>query len=437
MKKINILFFLLLPIIDVITSITTKLLDIDLSIGIIVKSLYIIVLSIYIIFYSKSKKKKNYLYYLGIILIFSLLYFITKSDILEFKYLFKEVSYIFKAFYTSLLFFGLIVIFDDYKIDKECINKVMFYNLIIYTILLLVPTLTNTNFETYSEAFSNKGSLGWFYSANDTSACILMLYPFIYSFINDKKNIYKLLLIPVILSIFIIGTKTSWFGLIVINIIFFIISLIKDKKNNKITTGIVLLTTILLTFISPVASNMNKNIINIDDSKNDSVELTPAQQQEIDIRNQCKLESFKERFNNEKVYNLLDKIVSGRQDKAYTELLIYNDSKITDKFFGIGFTNTNRIDNCNVEKYIEIDILDLLVHYGILGLIIVLIPFGYVTKLTINNKVNIDKVKYISIILLMVLISCLAGHVIGYPTSGIYLSIYLLLLCIEDKEVEN
>ena len=64
MKKINILFFLLLPFIDLITALTTRFINLPISAGVLFKGLYILVLTIYIVFYSKSKEKKIYIYYL-------------------------------------------------------------------------------------------------------------------------------------------------------------------------------------------------------------------------------------------------------------------------------------------------------------------------------------------------------------------------------------
>ena len=59
-----------------------------------------------------------------------------------------------------------------------------------------------------------------------------------------------------------------------------------------------------------------------------------------------------------------------------------NDSNI---WFGIGFSNTERVNNTNVARLVEIDICDLYFHFGIIGLLISLFPFIIVGYLFIVN----------------------------------------------------
>ena len=446
MKKINILFFLLLPFVDVITAVTTRMVNLPVSLGIIIKGLYIALLTIYIIFFSKSKKKKNYIIYIGISAIFTLLYFITKPDLINGSYLFSEITHLFKTFYASILFFGLLVLYDENKLDNKLVNKIMFYSLATYALLLIIPTITNTNFGSYGAEKNNEGSLGWFFAGNDVSAIMLMLYPFVYTLIenkldisNKKSYLYLLLLIPAIASVFIIGTKTSWIGLIVITLILLIINLVKkvDKKI-IIVIGSVLLLLIPLTLISPTVNNTTKDIKEATTSTNESMNST-TKVETPSATPECKVEKMTDVIKNKTLYRILNIGLSGRQNKAYTQLKLYGSSPIFDKFFGIGFTDTNRINNCNNEKYIELDILDIFVHYGIIGLLIIIYPIVYVIKKFVCDK-NIKSKELLTnfiILIMLLLISMTAGHIIGYPSSGIYLILYLLLIYIETQEKKD
>lgn len=467
MKKINILFFILLPFVDVITALSTRLIDLPVSLGIIIKGLYILVLSIYVVFYSKSKYKKMYLWYIGSIILFTLLYFVTKLDLLNSTYLFTEVTYLFKALYASILFFGLLVIYDDSKFDSRSVNRLMIYSLFVYCLLLIIPTITGTNFNGYEHTENNNGSIGWFYAGNDVSAIMLMLYPFIYTFFNKKIDsnnrktyLYYLLLVLVVASVFVLGTKTGWLGLILITLVLFLIELrSREKSINFIPMLVLTILLIPLTFITPAVSNTNNSIEEIRQNdkdnkisiKNDDkvIAMVTDKKEEVVTSNNtytrkqvpdtCKTRKVSEFIHNKTLYRIINVTLSGRQNKAYTGFLMYNKAPIFDKFFGIGYSNTERINDCNVAKYIEMDIIDIFIHYGIIGLIIVFFPFGYVVKVLIDNKKNIgkDTIKYISIGIIMLLISLAAGHVIGYPSSGIYLTIYLLLLLISVKEKDK
>ena len=447
--KINFIFFLLLPFVDLITSLTTRLVDLPLSLGIIIKSVYVLLITVYIILYSKSKYRKQYILYLAGVAIYTILFFVTKIDLINISYIFKETSSLFKVMYGSLLFFALLTIYDDFKYSERDITKFMFYSLISYVVLMIIPTITNTYFNSYTTK-NNNGSIGWFFAANDIGAILLMLYPFAYFIIDKKINkknkktyLWFLLLIPIIYSIFIIGTKTTWLGFILITIILFIIHLIKkDNKTNILTLLIVLIMTVLLTFVSPTVTNINKEVNRID---NKTTETVNNNRRGIVIKKEtkeivCNAKKITELIDNKDVYKVLHLLFSGRENKAYTISLIYSKSRFTDKLFGIGFTNTTRINNCYVSKYIEIDFLDILFHYGIIGLLFILTPYIYLIYNVLKNKIKPEtkNIIYISITCLMIAISMIAGHIIGYPSPNIYLSMYMLLIYINiNKKKSN
>lgn len=441
-KKINYLFFLILPFIDLITGLVSRFIDLPISIGMIIKGLYILLIAIYILFYSKSNHKKKFIIYISLCVIFTLMYFITKTDLLNTKYLFNEISTLFKTFFASIIFFAFLVMVDDFKYEEKDINKLMIYSLITYVILLVVPTITNTNFNSYITK-DNEGSIGWFYAANDISSIILMLYPFIYTYLNKKINnnnkktyLYYLFLPLTIYSIFIIGTKTSWLGLILVSIITLISYILKKEKKNIILLSIVLISIMLLTLITPAFKNINKEtnrqnrntVTQKETIKNTNV--TEEKDRLETLKEKCDTHKFSEIID-KRTYNLTNIILSGRQNKAYSTYLIYQSSKFSNKIFGIGFSNTDKINNCYARKYIEMDFLDILFHYGIIGLLLILTPFMYILKISLNNKNNIkNAISNILITLVIIFISSTAGHVIGYPTANLYLSIYLLLIYI-------
>lgn len=443
--KINFIFFLLLPFVDLITSLTTRLIDLPISLGVIIKSFYLIIITIYIFFYSNSKHRKKYIIYFLGISVYSLLYFITKSDLIT-NNLFNEISSLFKVVYGSLIFFAILVLYDDYKYSENDITKLMFYSLITYVILLIVPTITKTNFNSYTNK-NNEGSIGWFFAANDIGAILLMLYPYIYFIIDKKidknnKKTYSwlLLLIPIIYSIFIIGTKTTWLGYILITLLLFIIYLIKrENKKTTLLLLIIIFISSVLTIISPTVTNINKEVNRIDNKNRELVNnnINTNKIKTKTTETVCSAKKITEIIKNKDVYKIIHLLFSGRENKAYTLSLVYKEASIKDKLFGIGFTNTKRVNNCFVEKYIEIDAIDIFIHYGIFGFILILIPYIYLIKNIFKNKINLStkNLIYIMIISLMIIISTIAGHIIGYPSPNIYLSIYMLLLIINTKKI--
>ena len=203
----------------------------------------------------------------------------------------------------------------------------------------------------------------------------------------------------------------------------------------------------MLNGISPTTSNLNETIESsikttkkvsktktnnkIEEKELDETEEKVYTTEEKDYLKCGKTYKIKEFVENKNVRKTINILLSGRENKAYTQLKIYNNTNISNKLFGTGFIDNKNIDNCQIERYIEIDILDGLVHYGIIGLIILLIPFLYLIK-----NIKIKKIKkadsitliYISTIILIIGLSFLSGHILGYPTPSIYLSLLLVLI---------
>ena len=82
-KIVNImyLFILLQPLLDILTSLMTRFLDTRFTIGILVRGLLFVISVIYIFFLSKSKYKKVSSIYLGMLIIFAIVYFDTKTSL--------------------------------------------------------------------------------------------------------------------------------------------------------------------------------------------------------------------------------------------------------------------------------------------------------------------------------------------------------------------
>lgn len=474
-NKINNLFFIILPFLDIVTALMTRLIDLPISLGVIIKGLYTISLALYIILYSKGNEKKHFIYYLISIIIYCLIFIITKPHLWNLTNLLKEIISLYKYLFTGFILFAYIVLYKN-KDSKNKIEKTMFYTLICYTILLVLPAITNTGFNSYT-AKPNSGTVGWFYAANEISAIILMLFPFYFlklkNKIEDKKYIYLLLVIPIIYSIYIIGTKTSWYGLILMSIVIFIIYLIKERKDKKLVlfTLLVAIIPILLNNASPTSSNVDSHIESIykdstttttkkvDNTKKTTTKKIESREYEQNIEKEqissntdiaatnadkdfkkCgKFHKLKELIPNKKIYRAIFVVLSGRENKAYTELLIYKDTPIMNKLFGTGFIDSNLTNNCYIEKYIEIDLLDGLIHFGIIGIILLLFPYFYLIKYIKNinlKKLDSNTLIYIFTFILMIGLSFVSGHILGYPTPSIYLNMLLILIInnIENKK---
>ncbi len=442
-KKLYI-FLILLPIIDLLTSISTRLFNLTVSIGVIVKLLFLAIMLITLIF-STSKYKKKGLIYILLIFIYMLAYILSKIKYLTMSMFIKESIYLFKTMYFPILLVCLLCFFDEHKFDKEKIIKILIINFITYGILLFLPLITNTGFSTYNYK-GYKGSSGWFNSANEISVILTLLYPFLLTKIN-KSKLNIVLIIFMILMIFSLGTKVSVLGIIITTIIILVLSLIKENKKATLKMGFILIGIILLILNSSTLNNVKYNIPK-DPKKLKNVKVKPEPPRKDPVTVQEKNERFLEeeygriRKKIEKEDKLSNDSKLVKQIKKYGRIMLSSRDiyfrltyEIYSKHFntkvlllGIGYSNTIEIKHYAITKLIEIDVLDIFFHSGLIALILVLLPFiYYLTKLIQFRKLNINTIFYTLMIGLILSISCISGHTLAAPAVSIYIILYLLL----------
>ena len=415
---ITYLFFLFLPFIDLITALMERFSYNFLSIGIIFKTLFIVYLLGYIIFISKSQYRKQSLFYIALLVLFGLIFIITKKTF-TLSNLTTEFKMLLKYFYLPISFIGLVNIYSENKLAKNQIINVFLFTLLCYSLILLIPLITKTAFNTYSKD-TLSGKIGWFYSANEVSAIMLILLPFAFLLINSDKKFkwLYLLIFPIIYVILNIGTKVSFLGTILIILFFFICQLIKNKKIKTISNYI-FLSLLAFTILAGCITPTLKNLINKEHNKVETMCYEPP----------YKFEKLK--IYDYKYYHQINMIFSGREVKVEKFLNIYNKSNLTNKMFGLGFTNHHNINDTFIKNTIEIDILDIFFHYGIIGLLIVFLPIIYMIYKLWQNKKKVNYLEFIGysfIILLLLGVASLAGHVLSSATICIYLSLLLILL---------
>ncbi|MDD2247908.1 MAG: O-antigen ligase family protein [Proteiniphilum sp.] len=429
MKKAIYILFIIFPFLDVITALLTRNYDLTFTPGLIIKGLFMVGMFFYVII-SKSKYKKLSLVSFSIFFVYLIAYFIFKPELLSLNFIFNEFNYLFKLLFFPLIFLSLLCFFDEYNFKKEEIIKIMKINLISMTLLLIIPLLLNNAYTTYPNDL--KGYIGWFYAGNEIANIMILLFPCVYFFINEKYKYHFLIALPIIYIILAIGTKVSLFGVIIVSIISLIYAYLKYKNIKPFKYKyhfLILIFVILFSYNSYAVYNykyslnyqVKTEIINIDDKHKDEVSNILS-----DINS----------FYDTNRFNLIFKtLLSGRDIYLANTLSIYNDDlTISNIWFGIGFSNTDKVNNTNITKLIEVDVLDGYFHYGIIGLLIMFSPFILTSYfIIINKKITLNSIYLILILFLGFGISCLSGHVFTAPAVSIYLIFYLLLLLNEFK----
>ena len=212
------LYLLLSFVIDIMTNLT---LNLSFSVGMILRTFLIIyaVLGLFI----KYSKKENY-FVLGILGIFSCVYLIINHNM-------TSISYIIKYNYVLILF---LFIYNVYKNEDKKINRNMLtLSLIFYSLSIIIAYYTKTSLKSYEIA--KVGTVGWFNSANEISAIISIIVP--YLIINLEKRINFIEIFAIIISLFasiLIGTRLPIIVFLISLLYLLIKKLIKDIKRRKI-----------------------------------------------------------------------------------------------------------------------------------------------------------------------------------------------------------
>jgi len=392
--------------------------------GIVIRGLFLVYLVLFITF-SNSKYKKLAMGVVIFSAFYMLFYLVTKPEILSTTFLISEVSNLFRLIYFPFVFVGLLCFFDTFEFVKEEIIKIMKITLCIFAALLIIPLITGTAYNTYR--WGEAGTIGWFYSGNQISNIMILLSPFMYAFINPKHKYAFLIFLPIVYITLNIGTNVSLFGIIIVTILVFFFNLLNYKKSkNYIYAFIIMVGTILLALYSPGMKNTQEMITN------PSPPPVVVDNEEVARI----MDSFNDLSDRNVFFRVLRMFLNNREFFMINTMQIYNEHlSINTVLFGIGFSNTSSIDNPEIEKLIELDVLDGFFRYGVVGLIIMLSPLLITLYLMLmaKEKRTSRSIFYSLMILLLCGISTFSGHTFTAPHVIFYLVIYLLLLLNEYK----
>ena len=402
------IFLLLSPFLDMLTAFMLQVLNIDFTIGMIVRFLIIIICLYYLIFIYKKANKKYLLIILGSIIlylsVFALVTLINKgSDVFL-----LEMKNALKTFYLPILLLGFYAISRE---NKEFLsNKTIITVYITYLLGIFIPDILGIGFDSYE--VSKTGSIGFFNTANEISAIISILMPFFLLYLYQKKSfILTLLLVGVLVfDILSIGTKgplLAFFIIIFVLVIIYIGYLIKNKFYKKLallTSVIVILSSVMIIYLPKSAFYKNIQI-------------------HLDF---LEVDNITEIFTD---YKLFDHFVfSSRLEFLSNTYANYEEAPIIEKLFGIGYIENYGTDASH-EKMIEMDYFDILFRHGIVGFSIYILVFLYflIKAFKYNYTIKDSNIKictYLSLFLIISL-SFITGHVLLAPAVSIFVAIIL------------
>ena len=402
-SKIILVFLFMQPIVDVITALSIHYLDVSVTIGMIVRFLFLIFCLFYIFFISKNKYKKNLFIYFLILLIYSLCYIGNLYINEGISTIFINISNLFKVIYIPVVLIFFYIIYKDkvFKFDSTYLGKIYY----VYLFFVFVPSVLGVGLKTYE--ITKEGSIGFFYSANEIGGIISILMPFFLVYVLSlKNNIIKWSSIILFLYILLfMGTKGPLISFGIICFYYFIkilreFILKKDYINISAVSVLALVIVFSLCLILPKTTFYENLKVHLEFLKIDSVD---------DLADFKKIDHlvFSERFS-----------FWGDTNKTYLK------EDFPTKLLGMSYTGKKTL-----EKTVEMDYVDIFYHQGLFGFIIILGPYFVLCFNIIKKYFKVkNKSKYSVVFLsfiLSILLSMFTGHII--VSTNVYIFVALIM----------
>ncbi|ALC50166.1 hypothetical protein COD10_08850 [Bacillus thuringiensis] len=476
------LFFIILqPVLDLLTSLSITLLKSNATVGILVRFLIMAVGGIYILIQAKEKENRKFLIYLILLAGVLGIGFINNKLVKDPIVLGEEVKFVAKALYIYIMLGSYILALKSLKTKVNISDKVrnsIVYSTLIINAIMVISISTSTDFGSYE--WMKVGSRGWFYAGNELGSILAIIFPIVVLYSIQKTKSWKHILywIPSLLMIYSliqVGTKVGMgsigatlaaaIGIIVLQLLF-------NRKNpNKkslalnAVIAIVLLAGVVGTFKqTPLAQNMgiHNNYLSEQNvaqqgQKEQEIKDKLKKEQELKAKeeNHHKVEKPEEKAKiEEEVKKELEKeqkkenqenlIFSGRQVYEERHKQFFKEAPMSQKLLGMGYAGNFKYNEQKQPdpKLIEMDFHDWFYDFGIIGFVLLMIPFIYyglrILLAFATRFKDIFNIKYgmISASLLLALgIAYIAGHILTAPGVGIYFVVVLAYLIV-DLEIE-
>ncbi|MGZ7148280.1 O-antigen ligase family protein [Bacillus sp. BC08] len=450
------IFILLQPILDLLTAFCIMVLKIDTTIGVITRLFVMFLSGIYILIQTKKQGNIKYILYIILVGIIFTIGLINNKLTKDPMVLTEEIKFIAKALYPFVMLTCYVFVFKSLKEKGHSkMRDYITYASLIIGVVMVASITTGTDYNSYE--WVKLGSRGWFYAGNELGSILAIMCPIVILYSIEKtksigKAYYWIPSILVVYSLFAIGTKVgvgAIFGSMAIAVVMCFIQAFTQRKDGKknayLLNGFLAITVLVgilaYTPFSPFMKNMGYHFQLIEQeqsAKKEEKKKEEAKEHKPPVTEQEKeKEKAKEKVA-EKKEETQALIFSGRQlfEQMYKDF--YNEAPMSQKLLGMGYAGNYK----EQPKLIERDFHDWFYSFGIIGFILLVIPFLYFgikfIVCVFTKFRQIFTVKYamvIAAILLGLGISFIAGHILIAPGVSFYLVLIMAYLIV-DLEIE-
>lgn len=418
--------------IDIITSLCIRNISENLSLGIFIRTAFLIIFVCYSFVKSDKKSKIKLLIFYGGLGVYLIAFLGVCYKSFGMNGIASQIKGALKTFYLPILLIAFLPILK--KKEVKIGNNVFMYALLGYTGTIVLARIFNISYPSYP-LYNGEGTVGLFYAANEIGVIMSILAPITVMELmnNEKRSVINFIaVIVLILASLEIGTKVPFISLILLicavlySCVVKIPNKVERKENIKklIATLVTVVGILIILPFSPIAYNLgnayNIAIPNVFSLGNKS---TPTTEPNKNLQTKEEIQTA--------VYSSRNVYLSENLEK-------YKESNIMKKIFGIGYLNEQQETKEITElKLVEIDYYDIFICHGIIGSLVYLVPFIYlfvifIRKIVSNIKLVLLNREYILreySILIALFIAFTAGHVFTAPAPALFLTLCIVQYC--------
>jgi hypothetical protein len=373
------------------------------SISLIFKTITLLFVMIYLL--TNKNTIKYVVFAVGLILLYLIIHIIILSNVvLAIKGLDWMVKFL--AIFIFYIFFSKLI--RENKIDK--VIKIIIYSFIFLCLNFTIGYL-GYGYPMYGTDETSIGTRGLIYAGNEISAAVIISGAILQMYFIVQKKYVKFLLIGIMMMAMgaLLTSKVSILASMLTTLFFPLIKASEKIKYFRISKTDFKFSLIILIFLPLLSSGFVYYALYVSNLMS-------------------RLSYFYEKV------DIITLLFSHRNVWALEALnAFYNNYSIIEMFFGTGH---NWWDFVSGNKMIEIDLLDFLMTYGIVGVVITYGFLFYIIFKSVAIKRCIYKTYVIFMIILLIGISCTAGHILSSGTSGFLIAILLSIANYKRKNLE-
>jgi|GEM_PF-1979447 len=440
--EVFLVFMLLHPVMDALTSLGVRYLSVDLSLGMVLRSLFLGMSTFYVLYEASFRgQRKKIFVYAGVLALYTVVFFL--GVFVKDLSLGQNLKEMIKILYFPVVSIAFYMVYEKDSTHGALYLLPMVYTL--YTGMIFIAFITDTGFATYG--YLNIGQLGWFYAGNEVSGILAFLMPLslvrYIEILAQKepwlKKLYATLgLFLLVFTTIQVGTK----ALVASSVVFMLIYLLMEaakallRRDTKAVISVILLMLLLGTTLytlrySPFQSSMNEITENIGEIVDREDESEPEVVYDEETGEIIKEEGGHKPgdFMSSKPYQLINLLLSNRlyMTRELQNTYLYGDAYT--KLMGVAYHR----EGTGLYKMLEMDYLSLLYRQGLLGFILILLPHTVILIMALRKLakhrrgLSMETVALLFTAMAILGYAFITGHVFVAPSVSFFAALLLVL----------